>query len=93
MDELLGAHYAYRFGLGEHPAPAPPPGSAGQGLPAPESWLGQDGGFYRPPVFYRYAGSPLWARMVAAGRLAGPDAVPPEDRDLAEVLLTAATLA
>jgi hypothetical protein len=89
MDRLLDAGYAYRFDWAEHPAPPVRPGWVGP----QDGWVDRDGGFYQPPLFYCYAGSPLWERMVAVSGLAGLDAEPPEERDLAEVMLTVATLA
>jgi aryl carrier-like protein len=96
MGELLAVGYVYRFEVAEHPDYADhreyfdaidaftfvePPGSNGS-----------DGGYIRPPWLYCDAGSPLWQRFVATGRLTGPDAVPPEPLPTEQIALEVASL-
>ncbi|MFI5916261.1 hypothetical protein [Dactylosporangium sp. NPDC051541] len=44
-------------------------------------------GYVDPPWLYCEAGTPMWQRMVEAGRLEGPDAVPPHAIRLVDVVL------
>jgi hypothetical protein len=96
MGELLAAGYVYRFEVAGHPDYADHreyfdaidaftfvelPGSSGS-----------DGGYIRPPWLYCDAGSPLWQRFVATGRLTGPDAVPPEPLPTEQIALEVASL-
>jgi hypothetical protein len=96
MDELLAVGYAYRFEVAEHPDYAARrvyfdaidtltfvemPGSNVS-----------DGGYIRPPWLYCDAGSLLWQRLVTAGRLAGPDAMPPEYLPIEQIALEVASL-
>jgi hypothetical protein len=96
MGELLAVGYVYRFEVAEHPDYADHreyfdaigtftfvdlPGSNGG-----------NGGYIRPPWLYCDAGSPLWQRFVATGRLAGPDAVPPEPLPPEQIALEVASL-
>ncbi|MGX2993376.1 hypothetical protein JNUCC64_03625 [Streptomyces sp. JNUCC 64] len=89
MDALLRRRYAYRFPLDRHPDHAERPGlfealtgftalrafdEDSPGFDGYGSWL--EDGYADPPFLYCDAGTVLWRRMVAAGELHGPDAVP-----------------
>ncbi|MER5197233.1 hypothetical protein ACWD3J_29460 [Streptomyces sp. NPDC002755] len=55
------------------------------------SWL--EDGYVEPPFLYCDAGTALWRRLVAAGRLHGPDAVLPRPARLIEVVREVAVAA
>ncbi|MFF3849307.1 hypothetical protein [Streptomyces sp. NPDC002328] len=89
MDVLLRRGYTYRFPVDRHPDHAERApyfdGLTGftvlrtfdEGAPDFDgygSWL--EDGYVQPPFLYCDAGTALWRRMVDAGRLHGPDAVP-----------------
>ena len=96
MGELLAVGYVYRFEAAEHPDYA----SHREYFDAIGAFTfvelpgsnGSDGGYIRPPWLYCDAGSPLWQRFVAAGRLTGPAAVPPEPRPTEQIALEVASL-
>ncbi|MGW1980683.1 hypothetical protein [Streptomyces sp. NPDC001889] len=56
-----------------------------------DSWL--EDGCVEPPFLYCDAGTALWRRMVAAGELRGPDAVPPRRTRLIEAVREVAAAA
>jgi len=93
LDQLIAARFVYRFPLAEHPDYAAHreyfDGLSGFSFLE----VGDDGGYAEPPDLYFDAGSPLWRRMVEAGRLEGRDAGPPRELPLPEVALRVATLA
>ncbi|MFD4576168.1 hypothetical protein ACFWNK_27395 [Streptomyces sp. NPDC058417] len=99
MDALLRRRHTYRFPLDRHPDHAERSAffdalTGFTGLrtfdeEAPDfdgydSWL-QDG-YVDPPFLYCDAGTDLWRRMVDAGELTGPDAVPPRRVPLVDVV-------
>ncbi|MFJ3670319.1 hypothetical protein ACIPSE_28080 [Streptomyces sp. NPDC090106] len=99
MDVLLRRGHTYRFPLDRHPDHAERTAyfaaltgftalrTVDEGSPDVEghnSWL-QDG-YVDPPFLYCDAGTALWRRMVAAGELRGPDAVPPRHTPLIDVV-------
>ncbi|MCP3097846.1 hypothetical protein LZ198_03040 [Myxococcus sp. K15C18031901] len=100
MDILLARRFTYRFDVADHPDHATrreffqgiteftylhedltddPDASEGESRPL--------AGYIEPPDLYCDAGSPLWRRMVEAGKLTGPDAEPPAKLLLIDVVL------
>jgi hypothetical protein len=96
IDELLAARFVYCLPLGEHPAFASARDYFGglQGfcfIDVPG--VGLDGSYFNPPHLYCDAGSGLWRRLVALGRLGGSDAQAPESLPIQSVLEEVARLA
>ncbi|MGW4371120.1 hypothetical protein ACWEKT_36305 [Nocardia takedensis] len=94
MEVLLSRRFTYRFALSEHPDHA----RIGEFLSGitdftalsdehenPDDWL--ELGYVDPPYLYCDAGSALWRRMAAAGKLTGADAEPPRPPALEAVVL------
>jgi hypothetical protein len=96
MDILLRRRFTYRFPLDRHPDHA----ERGAYLRSLteftalrafdddtddfDGWL--EDGYVEPPHLYCDAGTALWRRLVDAGALGGPDAVPPARARLVEVV-------
>jgi hypothetical protein len=96
MDELLAVGYVCRFEVAEHPDYAAHREyfdaiDAFTFVMLPGSNV-SDGSYIEPPWLYCDAGSPLWGRFVATGRLTGPDAVPPEPLPIELIALEVASL-
>ncbi len=98
MDELVAAHFVYRMRVSDHPD-YEQHREYFDGLPddevtfIDESGPGADGGYVKPPYLYCDAGSPLWARLVAASRFTGADAEPPQTMSITDIALDVAHLA
>ncbi|QSQ17405.1 hypothetical protein [Myxococcus landrumensis] len=98
MDILLARRFTYQFDVADHPDHAarleffkgiqkftylhePLEADTGDDEEEPSPVAG----YIEPPHLYCDAGSPLWRRMVEAGKLKGPDAEPPVPLLLADV--------
>ncbi|KUF15052.1 hypothetical protein [Streptomyces silvensis] len=106
LDALMRRGYTYRFPIDEHPDYAArntyfdalteftglrmydedDPAFAGY-----DAWL--EDGYVDPPFLYCDAGTALWQRMAALGRLSGPDAAPPHRAPLIEAVREVAVAA
>jgi hypothetical protein len=96
LDQLLAAHFVYRFPIAEHPE-----------YVRHQAWFdgiddfafirepgpARDGGYVLPPHVYCDAGSPLWARLVASGRLRDDDAEAPYVVEMDEIARDIARIA
>ncbi|WP_439680468.1 hypothetical protein [Embleya sp. MST-111070] len=106
LDTLLRRGHTYRFPLDRHPGYAARPerldalteftalrtfDEDAPDFDGYESWL--EDGYVEPPFLYCDIGTALWRRMVDAGELRGPDAVPPRRVRLIDVVREVAVAA
>lgn len=103
MDVLLRHRYTYRFPIDRHPDYVRRRGffdaldefTALREYDDDAEFFGDwlEDGYVDPPHLYCDAGTDLWRRMVEAGHLTGPDALPPRPTPLIEVVRAVAAAA
>ncbi|WP_338868289.1 hypothetical protein [Myxococcus stipitatus] len=99
MDILLARRFTYQFMVSDHPDHAARPeffkdikkftflhDEPEAGTEDDDDVPSEIAGYIEPPHLYCDAGSPLWRRMVEAGKLKGPDAEPPVPLLLVDVV-------